>query len=168
MPRNKINYQNIVIYQICCKDLNIKDILIGYTTDLTKRKCLYRNHVKSTDEKYAYNKLYNFIRGNGGWENFDIVEIEKFPCNDSFEAKARERYWIEHKFNNQSVTPERPIVTPEEKYDKRKEYTRKYNRENKEYFRKYYQENKEKFKAKTNVQQIIDNIEMKIQNQPVI
>ena len=35
------------------------------------------------------------IRKNGGWENWCMIEIEKYPCNDKNEAKARERYWLE-------------------------------------------------------------------------
>jgi len=47
-------------------------------------------------ESPYYNlKVYQFIRENGGWKNFIMVEIEKFPCKDSYEAAARERYYIE-------------------------------------------------------------------------
>jgi hypothetical protein len=43
-----------------------------------------------------YNVFVNkFIRNNGGWDNFSMIEIEKYPCNDRLEAKKRERYWIE-------------------------------------------------------------------------
>ena len=30
------------------------------------------------------------MRGNGGWEMFRIIEIEKYPCNDKREAEKRE------------------------------------------------------------------------------
>jgi hypothetical protein len=36
------------------------------------------------------------IRENGGWDDFEMIEIEKYPCNDSNESSARERYWKEH------------------------------------------------------------------------
>jgi hypothetical protein len=36
------------------------------------------------------------IRENGGWDDFEMIEIEKFPCNDSNESLARERYWKEY------------------------------------------------------------------------
>jgi len=32
---------------------------------------------------------------NGGWKNFEMIEIEKYPCNDKNECSARERYWKE-------------------------------------------------------------------------
>ena len=35
------------------------------------------------------------IRTNGNWDNWSMIEIEKYPCNDKNEACARERYWYE-------------------------------------------------------------------------
>ena len=35
------------------------------------------------------------IRENEGWNNWSMIEIEKYPCNDKNEACARERYWYE-------------------------------------------------------------------------
>ena len=40
-------------------------------------------------------KLYQFIRANGGWQNFSMLEIEKYSCIDGNEARTRERYWCE-------------------------------------------------------------------------
>ena len=35
------------------------------------------------------------IRENGNWNNWSMIEIEKYPCNDDNEARSRERYWYE-------------------------------------------------------------------------
>ena len=40
--------------------------------------------------------VYEFIRENGGWDNWDMVEIEKRCCRDSLEAKSIERDFIEN------------------------------------------------------------------------
>jgi hypothetical protein len=37
--------------------------------------------------------LYVFIRENGGWSNFKMEEIEKYPCYNLNEARKREYYW---------------------------------------------------------------------------
>lgn len=50
----------------------------------------FHSNVKNKDSK-----LYNTIRTNGGWDNWDMIEIEKCPCNDANEAHGRERYYIE-------------------------------------------------------------------------
>ena len=38
MPKDIINYSSTIIYKIVCKDLNVKDIYIGHTTNFIKRK----------------------------------------------------------------------------------------------------------------------------------
>ena len=63
---------------------------VGHTTDYTRRK---NNHKKDSKE-FSY-KLYKMIRDNGGWENWDMVEIEKYQCTDGNEARARERYYYD-------------------------------------------------------------------------
>lgn len=88
MPRAPINYKNTIIYKIVCKDLNIKDIYVGSTTSFKDRK---REHKSRCKNNYPY-KLYTIINDNGGWDNWDMIEIEKYECNDANEARARERY----------------------------------------------------------------------------
>ncbi len=95
MPRTQINYSNTIIYKIVCKDLNVKDLYVGHTTDFIRRK---NNHKKNCTNKecrdYSY-KVYEMIRNNGGWENWDMIELEKFSCNDGNEARARERHYYD-------------------------------------------------------------------------
>ena len=44
------------------------------------------------DEDYNL-KVYQFIRENGGWDQWEMILIEKYPCDDVDQARARERYW---------------------------------------------------------------------------
>ena len=44
----------------------------------------------------SYNlNVYTFIRNSGGWDNWSMVIIEKYKCNNSLEAKQKERHYIE-------------------------------------------------------------------------
>lgn len=97
MPRMNIDYSKIVIYKIVCNDLSITDCYVGMTSNLRNRRAEHKKvcHNPQYVHKYGY-KLYEFIRNNHGWENWSVVEIEKWPCNDGNEARARERYWYEH------------------------------------------------------------------------
>ena len=95
MPRIPINYQNTVIYKIVCNDLNMKELYVGHTTDFKRRKSEHKKVCVSENNKYYNLKIYRTIRENGGWDNWTMIEIEKYPCNDSKEATARERYWFE-------------------------------------------------------------------------
>ena len=88
MPRLPINYQNTVIYKICCDDIN--DFYIGSTTDFTKRKNYHKSACNNEGSKAHNLKVYQTIRANGGWDNWRMVEIERYPCNNRQEAHMRE------------------------------------------------------------------------------
>ena len=150
MTKYKTNYQNTVIYKIVCNDLNITDCYVGHTTNFRHRKASHK-HICSNDEHKDYNiKLYKSIRQNGGWNNWTMIEIEKFPCNDSNEAHARERYYYELlNATNNTNCPNRSV---NEWQGINKEKIKQYIENNKERFQalqaKYYQDNKEIYLAR--------------------
>ena len=95
MPLKNIDYSKTIIYKIVCNDLNIKDCYVGHTTDFTRRK---NGHKKccSNPNNNSYNlKIYKTIRENGGIDNWTMIMIENYPCNNGDEARARERYYYE-------------------------------------------------------------------------
>ena len=95
MPRKDIDYSKTIIYKILCNDLTVQDCYVGHTTDFTKRKTTHK-YSCNTESHHTYKyEVYRFIRENGGWSNWSMIECEKYPCNDSNEAAARERYWLE-------------------------------------------------------------------------
>jgi hypothetical protein len=83
------------MYKIVCNDLNVKDVYVGHTTDFTKRETRHKYDCINHNSKKRNLKVYETIRVNGGWENWTMIEIEKYPCHDKNEARARERYWYE-------------------------------------------------------------------------
>ena len=90
MTKTIIDYSNTIFYKLCCNDLNITDIYIGHTTNFRQRKS--QHHSASKTVNY---KVYQFIRDNGHWENWDMIQIEVSNCKDANEARARERQLIE-------------------------------------------------------------------------
>jgi hypothetical protein len=111
MPKTSTNYSNTIIYKIVCKDLTIADCYVGHTTNFTKRKNYHKNSMNKGSNANCY--VYTFIRENGGWDNWEMVEIEKIVCKDGNEARARERYWYE--LLNATLNRRNPIVSNEEK-----------------------------------------------------
>ena len=150
MPKKDINYSKTIIYKIVCNDLNITDVYVGHTTNFIKRKARHKSDCNNINGK-AYNyKIYTIIRDNGGFENWSMIEIEKFQdCNDINEASARERYYYEllnAKLNTNC--PARNVKEYQEiNKDKIKEYKNEYYEKNKEiirdYKKEYYEQNKE-------------------------
>ena len=54
-----------MIYKLCCKNTDIKEIYIGSTTNFKRRKY---NHKSNYLKKNKF-KVYEFINENEGWEN---------------------------------------------------------------------------------------------------
>ena len=85
MPKENIDYSNTIIYKIFCKDENIKDFYIGHTTNFSQRKYAHKLAVKHNNSK-----LCKFIRENGGWINWNMIELSKHNCKNSLDAKMIE------------------------------------------------------------------------------
>jgi len=100
-------YSETIIYKIVCNDLTKTKIYVGHTTNVRRRKCCHKKRSKIDEQE-----LYKYIRENNGWENFTMVEIEKYPCNDLTEARIRERFWYE--VLNPKLNEMKPYITPEE------------------------------------------------------
>lgn len=124
-----IDYSNTIIYKICCKDPSITDLYVGHTTNFFTRKQSHRNCCNN-QKNYSYNsKLYTCIRENGGWENWDIIEIAKHNLNNFEEARMKEQEYYEKLQANLNSCP--PYIKPKEiiskqsekNYDKTQKYT---------------------------------------------
>jgi hypothetical protein len=84
-------------YKISCLDKNITDSYIGLTSNFTRRK---REHKRACydDIKLANNtKLYQFIRENGGWKNWEMVSIDKQIFETRTDAHIYETKLMEEK-----------------------------------------------------------------------
>jgi hypothetical protein len=81
------NFANCCIYKIISKDDNTHALYVGYTNNYEKMSKCYR-------EKFKHKRICKFIIENGGWDNFEIIKIEDFPCSSERDASKRKRYWI--------------------------------------------------------------------------
>ena len=114
MPIRNIDFSKTIIYKIVCKDLNIKDCYVGSTTNFIQRKSSHRACCKKSQVK-----IYVTIRDNEGWDNWEMIEIEKYPCLDSNEATKRERYYYE--LLNATLNSHNPNKPRTEWYDENKD-----------------------------------------------
>lgn len=129
MPKVQTDYSNTIIYKLCCRDTTISDIYIGHTTNFIKRK----NHHKLciNDDKYD-RYVYKFIRDNGGWDNWTMVQLQECNCKNKREAEAVEHDWIQNL---------EPSLNTNKPYAKCKEEPQKYKQD-------WYEENKEEILEK--------------------
>jgi len=146
------NYNNTVIYKIVSNDANINDIYIGSTTNFNIRKRQHKTDCNNIKSKSYNLKIYETIRLNGGWDNWTMIEIEKYPCNTSIESHAKERYYYD--LLGGTMNTRTPNRTQKEYYEANKDHIsdtqKKYYEANKEHIndikKKYYEANKEKKK----------------------
>ena len=147
MPRAAMDYSKTNIYKIVCNDLTIKECYVGHTTDMTKRKCQHKSACNNEKDKRYNFKIYQIIRENGGWTNWDMVLFEKFPCNDKYEARKREREVYEEL--GAKMNTKRPYTTQEHKAEiaeKRKQYYQEHKAELQQHNKQYREEHKAEIK----------------------
>ena len=141
MPRLNTDYSKIIIYKLVKNDdYENENIYVGSTTDFIKRKNSHKNNCCNENHKKYNLKVYQNIRENGGWSEWNMIEIEKYPCNDKREAVAREEYWrceFNAKLNMRSA-----FMTEE----KIKEQLKQYRTEHAEQIKKYRTEHAEQIK----------------------
>lgn len=89
-----LDYANCCLYKIISKDINIPDVYVGHTTNFNERELHHLRNCNRRSKK-CQTKLYNFIRANGGWNNFEMIKIEDFPCSSKGDAVIREQFWME-------------------------------------------------------------------------
>jgi hypothetical protein len=143
MTRTKINWetQEITFYKFVCKDAVILYTYAGHTSSFRHRKTNHKSNCNNpTSKEYNY-PLYQFIRANGGWDNWEMRPIKTQLCKDKMEALQIETELIDEqafKLND------RPAYTSKEE---RKEQYLKYHQEHKEARNKsslnHYYEHKE-------------------------
>ena len=112
MPKKDVDYSKTIIYKIVCKDLEVKDVYVGSTTNFTQRKHGHKSKYNSNKTHIYNRKVYVMIRKNGGFDNWEMIEIEKYPCEDSNEATTRERYYYE--LLNASMNSQSPNASNKE------------------------------------------------------
>ena len=155
------NFSNRKIYKIT-NDYN-DDIYVGSTSDsLVKRFSAHKSLSQSKDFP-----LYNLIN-EIGFERFRIELIENFPCEDVYQLRQREGYWIrqlgtlnkiisgrthkEYRATEKEKIKEKHKEWYEKNQDKileqRKQYYKEHIEKEHENNRKYHEENKEVLNAK--------------------
>jgi hypothetical protein len=89
MPKVPIDFSKTIIYKIEHIE-NDNLVYVGHTTCFNKRKAQHKSCSKNENDRRFNLKLYQMIRNYGGFEMFEMIEFEKYPCEDKREAERRE------------------------------------------------------------------------------
>ena len=155
MPKKAFDFSKTEMYKIIHCDPEKDFCYVGHTTNFTERKKCHKRAYTYESAKGHHCKVYQMIRENGGWDNFKMVFIEKWPCESLREAEAREQYWIDTlKPNMNHFMAQRS--QKQYRIDNKEHLSacdKVYREENKEYIAEYYKhwrEDKKEYLAEKN------------------
>lgn len=135
MPRVAMDFSRTVVYHFVCKDELIKCSYVGSTTNFVKRKYQHKSACHQDNNKDHNLKLYQTIRDNGGWDNWKMIPLEEYPCENLTQQTMREQVWIN------KLKPELnckfAFQTEEGCKQKEKDYNKKYKDTHKEETKEY-------------------------------
>jgi hypothetical protein len=90
-----VNYSAGIIYKIVCVDTEITDCYIGSTCSFKARKCAHKSTCHNIIGRDYNKNVYQFIRLNGGWDNWSMIQLEAYEATDKRQLETRERYYID-------------------------------------------------------------------------
>lgn len=117
-------------YTFICKDPNITDSYVGSTRAFRKRKSQHKSHCNNESSKKHHLKIYQTIRANGGWDNWEMKPIDIKICSLT-EARIHETKLMEER--NATLNCIRSFISQEQLQLEKKERSKKWLEENKAY-----------------------------------
>lgn len=157
LEKKQRDYSKSIIYKISCKDLTISFTYIGSTSNFYNRKALHKSDYYNVSSPRYKLPIYEFMRNNGDFNNFVIVLIEEFCCENKRQLEQREQYWKEIYGDNIGkrsafLSPEKKIELNKQYYEEHKEEIKKQKRDeyakDKSSKKKYYEDHKEQILLK--------------------
>ena len=136
------------------QDFDNLNVYIGSCCNFTRRKCGHKSACNNPNDKRHNFKLYQEIRENGGWNEWVMIRLHNFHCNDKHELNLEERRVIdEYKAKLNIQLPTRTIKEWREDnneyiIEKNKIYYENNKEKLSEIYKKYYENNKEEINEK--------------------
>ena len=125
-----VNYGKSIIYKLVCNDTRITECYVGSSTNYYRRKQQHKLDCNNVNGKEYNHYKYRFIRENGGFNNWSMIIIEEYECNNKRELQQRERYYME--LLNAKLNIRKSYITQDEKKEQMKEISKEWRENNKE------------------------------------
>lgn len=147
------------IYKLAIKDGSLDDCYIGSTSCIKVRKSQHKYSCNNENVKDHNYYVYQFIRDNGGFDNWQIYPLEKVTFEDKIELIKKEREYIEKiKPSLNKVIPTRTKKEyREDNHDKISQKKKEYHEANRDKLlekkKEYRENNKEEINIKRKEQE---------------
>lgn len=89
-----------IIYLIKHKTDDTKKVYVGSTNNLKKRINIHRHDCNNEKRKNYNYKLYQYLRENGGFNQYEFIILECYVCNFEHELLCKEDDYIKMYPNN--------------------------------------------------------------------
>ena len=139
-----VELNNYTFYKIVPKNKELNYNYVGQTTNFINRKLQHKQQVENENYNKSHYKLYKTIRQNGGWNEWEMIEIEKLNSKTRLESRMREQELIEEYKSNLNIL--NAYITEEERASTKKTITEKYRENNKELLKEQTKQYKEEHK----------------------
>jgi len=138
------NIANYIFYKIIPKNNDINCCYVGHTTNIVNRNRQHKENVENENYNKSHYKLYQTIRQNGGWSEWEMIEIEKLNGITKLEARMKEQELME--YHNANLNSLKAYISEEQRKVLKKQITQKYREENKELLKEQTKKYKEDHK----------------------
>jgi hypothetical protein len=134
------DYSKGIVYKLCCLDTSVLEVYVGSTICFNKRKAAHKCHCTTPGHRHSHIRVYQFIRENGGWDNWQMVQIEAYAATSKRDLESRERDCMERfSVTLNTILPARREETVAEARKARYQANKAYVSEQ---HKVYYQENR--------------------------
>ena len=96
-------YNTYTFYKHICKDVDVPGIYVGSVNDFNRRETKPTYNFRG-DMKL---KLYNTVRANGGFYNWNMVVLETCICETEDDASIVHGFWID------KLQPDLNMIVPQ-------------------------------------------------------
>ena len=120
------------VYCLVCKDTDVQEVYVGSCQDLNIRIKHHRTDCNNKNSPKYYRKVYQFIRENGGFDNFKFIWLELFKTDDTIFLKQLEQHYMDTFPRELLLNSLRAYTTEEEKREQFRQGSKKYYKENKD------------------------------------
>jgi hypothetical protein len=98
------------IYVIRSKNPNdmSQNFYIGSAKDIKNRGIKHKCSCNNIEDPHCMLRVYQFIRSNGGWDNFIMYSLHEVECKDKLELRQYEQKYID--FYNPGLNERNAII----------------------------------------------------------
>ena len=126
------------IYEIKSKDKYVTGTYIGSCWDMKDRLKYHKYHCNNKNSKDYNYPVYRYIREHGGFDNFEMIEIDSGECEDITELHCVEQFYIDLSGGIENLLNDRDALQDKKKYREKNNIARnkiqKRNKDSKRFY----------------------------------